>query len=177
MADVPTAALESIRVRITKILPQQIRESVALLTDEQLWWRPNETSNSVANLLLHLSGSLNHYVNRDVGGIAYERDRPAEFSERRPIPREELLRIFDEMMSHAERTLSSLDVQRLGDPSPEPKLYNLLVEDLLAVLTHLSFHAGQIVWIAKMLHDGKIDDVWIRTHRELGGYKKRVKSG
>ncbi len=26
------------------------------LTEEQIWWRPNETSNSVGNLLLHLNG-------------------------------------------------------------------------------------------------------------------------
>lgn len=32
----------------------KLKHSVDLLADEQLWWRPNEESNSIGNLLLHL---------------------------------------------------------------------------------------------------------------------------
>lgn len=158
--------LEALRSRMTRVFPQQIRAAVEPLTDEQIWWRPNEQSNSIGNLLLHLAGSLNHYLNRNVGGIDYERDRAAEFAERRAIPKAEVLAIFDDMVAKAERTFDALTPARLADPSPEPKMHSIVVQDLVNALTHLANHAGQIVWIAKMLRGDAVDEVWIRTHRE-----------
>jgi len=155
---------DAFRSRITRAFPEQIRAAIAPLTDEQIWWRPNESSNSIGNLVLHLSGSLNTYLNRNIGGIEYVRDRDAEFAQRREIPKHELLAIFDDMIAKADRTFEALTDERLGDPSPEPKMYAIVFEDLLAVATHLASHTGQILWIAKMF-EARLDDVWIRTHK------------
>jgi hypothetical protein len=168
-----SAALTSLRARITRVFPAQVREAVSKLTDDQLWWRPNEESNSVGNLVLHLSGSLNLYLNHNLGGIPYERDRAQEFAERRHIPREELLAIFDGMVANAGKTFDGLTVERLGDLSPEPKMNEVVIEDLINVGVHVSTHAGQIVWIAKMLSGGGLDDVWMRAHREGGGWRRK----
>src|SRR5687768_4318028 len=97
-------ALHAFRARITGVFPAQIRAAVEKLTDEQVWWRPNEASNSIGNLLLHLAGSLNHFLNRNLGGLDYTRDRAAEFSERRAIPKDDLVALFDEMVANAVRT-------------------------------------------------------------------------
>src|SRR6185369_18003599 len=97
MSDPLPYALTSLRNRITKVFPAQIRECVDRLDDEQIWWRPNEASNSVGNLVLHLTGSLNHFLNRQIGGFEYDRDRAAEFAERRHVPKDELLAAFDGM--------------------------------------------------------------------------------
>src|ERR1700687_570420 len=160
--------LDFVRSRISRILPAQIRECVDQLTEEQIWWRPNEKSNSVGNLILHLSGSLNHYLNFEIGGIAYQRDRPQEFAERRPVPKEELLHIFNDMVDNAAATLDRITVDQLSNPSKQPKMFASLAEDLLQVATHLASHTGQIVWITKMLREGVIEELWIRTNRELG---------
>src|SRR5260370_15993596 len=109
--------LAFLRVRITKIYPEQIRKSLTALTDEQIWWRPNETSNSVGNLVIHLAGSLNLYLNCNVGGFPYERHRDAEFAERRQIPRAELLAQFDGMVTTAEKTFDSLTPEGLWGAS------------------------------------------------------------
>jgi uncharacterized damage-inducible protein DinB len=162
--------LTFIRLRITKIFPEQVRRSVAALTDDQLWWRPNESSNSAGNLVLHLAGSLNHYLNRNLGGFDYDRNREAEFAERRQIPRAELLAIFDDMVANAEKTFDGLTLASLDEPSAEPERYASRAEDLLAVLTHFASHAGQIMWIAKMLQDGALDELWMKTHKHLGGW-------
>ncbi|HEX3110586.1 MAG TPA: DinB family protein, partial [Thermoanaerobaculia bacterium] len=109
-----TKALESLRIRITKVLPVEVRDCLNLLDEEQIWWRPNEQSNSIGNIVLHISGSLNYYLNRNLGDIAYNRDRDAEFAERRTIPKAELLAIFDDMVAKAERTVDGLTLERLG---------------------------------------------------------------
>jgi uncharacterized damage-inducible protein DinB len=174
---VPDAAsasptLAALRVRITRVFPAQIRASVESVTDEQLWWRPNETSNSIGNLVLHISGSLNLYLNRNIGGFSYERDREAEFSSRGPMNRRKLMAIFDEMVANAERTLDKLTPEKLGGPSTDPARNSYLVDDLISITTHLANHTGQIVWIAKMLHEGALNEVWMRAHKREGAWKR-----
>lgn len=167
-------ALDAFRVRVTRVLPAQIREAVEALTDEQLWWRPNEKSNSIGNLVLHLSGSLDYYLNRNLGGLDFTRDRAAEFAERRSIPKPELLARFDAMVANAERTFDSLTPARLGEPSPEPTMHRVVFQDLINAALHLSNHAGQIVWIAKMLREDAVHETWIRTHKNLGAWKQQA---
>ena len=40
----------------------RLKECVAPLTDEQVWWRPNQASNSIGNLLLHLDGNVRQWL-------------------------------------------------------------------------------------------------------------------
>lgn len=166
-------ALAALRSRITGVFPAQIRTAVASLTDEQLWWRPNEKSNSIGNLVLHLTGSLNHYLNRNLGGLDYRRDRAAEFAERRPLPKTEVLALFDDMVANAGKTFDRLTVESLAQPSPEPAMHSIVYEDIINIALHLSTHTGQILWIAKMLNEGALDELWMRTHRAEGAWRKR----
>ena len=163
--DINQIALETLTRRITKVFPAHIRPCIEVLSEEQLWWRPNDKTNSVGNLVLHLSGSLRHYLSRGVGGMEYERDRPAEFAERGPLPKEELLATFDETIRQATVTLDGFDTSRFTETTDEPN-YNLTVFELiLGVATHIATHAGQIVYITKMLKEGSLDEVWIQAHR------------
>jgi len=164
--------LEALRIRITRVFPAQIRAAVAPLTEDQFWWRPNESSNSIANIVIHLTGSINHFLNRNLGGAEFTRDRPAEFADRSQLPKSKVLTAFDAMIADAERTFTKLTPSQLADPSPEPKLNANVFEDLLGVAVHISNHAGQIVWIAKMLEEGSVDEVWIKTHRSEGAWKR-----
>jgi Protein of unknown function (DUF1572) len=158
-------AISALRSRITRILPEQIRSSVEALTEEQLWWRPNEQTNSAGNLVLHLSGSMRHYLSRGIGGIEYDRDRPAEFAERGPISKTQLLATFDETISQAVEVLDSFDTSRFLAPSDEPAYVPTVFDVIYNISIHLATHTGQIVYIAKMLNEGSIDELWIRAHK------------
>src|SRR5436853_7785001 len=63
----------------------------ALISDEQIWWRANEQSNSIGNLLLHLSGNVQQWIVVGLGGATDTRDRDAEFAQRDAIPRDDLV--------------------------------------------------------------------------------------
>ncbi len=173
MNDVASPALDAIRVRITRVLPAQVRSAVEKLDEEQIWWRPNAKSNSVGNLVLHLTGSLNLYLNRNIGGIDYNRDRDAEFAARGPMPKPELMRVFDDMVAKAAQTLSKVTGDGLAGPSTDPERNTFLIEDLISILTHLSTHTGQILWITKMLNEGALDELWMRTHKHEGGWRRK----
>ena len=169
-SDIKAVALEALRVRVTKVLPAQIRSSLDQLNEDQLWWRPNEKSNSVGNLTLHVCGAVEHFLNRGVGGQEYTRDRPAEFSTT-SMSKAELVAKLDETISRAEQTFSNLATSRLSDPSTEPAYYSTVFEDLFGVAIHVAVHTGQIVYITKMLKEGSIDDLWAQTHRNLGAWR------
>ena len=171
MTELASTTLEAIRVRVTRVLPAQVRKALDTLDEDQIWWRPNEKSNSVGNLVLHLSGSLNLYLNRLIGGFPYQRDRDAEFAERRPIPKAELLRIFDDMLSKAEQSFAK--VGDLMAPATDPEKDDFVIEDLIGILTHVSTHTGQILWITKMLREGSLNEVWMKAHKHEGGWRKR----
>jgi uncharacterized damage-inducible protein DinB len=159
-----TVALESLRGRIIRILPTLIRACVDELSDEQLWWRPNEQANSVGNLVLHLSGSMRYYLSRGVGGINYHRDRPAEFAERGPLPKDQLLAIFDETIDQAAQVFVSFDTSRFLEPTEEQNYVPTVFDLIFNIAIHLATHTGQIVYITKMLKEGSIDELWIRAH-------------
>ena len=69
----------------------KIERCVALLSDEQIWWRPNVESNSIGNLLLHLSGNARQWIVCGLGAGSDARDRDSEFAQRETISRSDLL--------------------------------------------------------------------------------------
>jgi hypothetical protein len=168
-ADPALAVLAHCRLRLAGAFPRQVHAAVESLDDAQLWWRPNETSNSVGALVRHLSGNIRTYVGRDIGGSSYVRDRDGEFHGP-PIPRAALLAEFDAAIAEADAAFAALTPARLAEPSSDPTFYPTVLEDVLNVTIHMSTHVGQMVWIAKMLREGALDDVWRRTHRETGAY-------
>ena len=168
MADTKTldqVALAAFRNRITNILPTHVRSCLADLSEEQLWWRPNDESNSVGNLVLHVSGSTRNYLSRSIGHMDYKRDRPAEFAERGPIPKEQLLAIFDETIAQAVSVLDSFETSRFTDPTEEPDYFATVFEQLLGITMHIATHTGQIVYATKLLKEGSVDELWIRAHK------------
>jgi hypothetical protein len=57
MADVSTLFLDFSRSKLLDQYWPRLRGCVESLTADQVWWRPNEASNSVGNLILHLKGN------------------------------------------------------------------------------------------------------------------------
>src|ERR1041384_800361 len=70
----------------------KIERCLEKLTDEQIWWRANEESNSIGNLILHLCGNARQWIICGVGGQPDHRNRDSEFEQRDVIARDELLR-------------------------------------------------------------------------------------
>ncbi len=80
---------------------RKIKHCVKQLTDDQLWWRPSESMNSVANLLLHLCGNLRQWIVSGVGGAADIRERQQEFDERSSAPKTELMQQTEDAVAEA----------------------------------------------------------------------------
>src|SRR5262249_51688222 len=58
----------------------------------------------------------------------------------------------------------SFDTARFLDGTEEPDYYQNLFDQICGVVTHLSMHTGQIIYVAKMLKAGSLDEIWRRAY-------------
>src|SRR6266513_5335215 len=93
---------------VEDFLPK-IERCLERLTDQQIWWRANEQSNSIGNLLLHLSGNARQWIVCGLGDATDSRDRDSEFAQRGEIPRAELFDRLQLTVNEAVATLARLD--------------------------------------------------------------------
>src|SRR5690242_704683 len=91
----------------------KIEHCVNQLSDEQIWWRPRPEMNSIANLMLHLSGNARQWLVNGVSGAPDTRNRPREFGDRSNKPKAELLAKLQATVKEAEQTLASLNAEKL----------------------------------------------------------------
>ncbi len=109
MSTIGAAFLKESRSLLVGDYLPKIEQCVTGLTDEQIWWRANSSSNSIGNLLLHLSGNVRQWIVVGLGDANDERDRDAEFAQRNVIPRDELLSRLRDTLHEADQTLDSFD--------------------------------------------------------------------
>ncbi len=121
------------------------------LTDEQVWWRPNEDSNSIGNLLLHLSGNARQWIVCSLGGESNERTRQKEFDERSTIPRSELLALARKTIADVDNVLANFDPTLILKKYPIQGTTASALEAIFHVTEHFSMHTGQIILLTKML--------------------------
>lgn len=126
-----------------------IERAVAPLTDAQVWWRPNEASNSIGNLILHLSGNVRQWIVGGVGRRPNERNRQQEFDEREAIPKEQLLERLRGVLHEADEVLASLTEADLTEPRRIQGHDTTVLKAIYHVVEHFSTHTGQILWIVK----------------------------
>jgi uncharacterized protein DUF1572 len=170
-SDLNDIILDALRTRIVGVIPDQIHAAVAPLTEEQLWWRPNDASNSAGIIVLHLTGSVRHFVTHLIGGQPFERNRPAEFEPPQTPSKAEVLQQFDAMIAGVKETLATVRPEDLAGASSEPHRYRSRFDDLYAVSLHMSSHAGQLAYIAKSVQPGSVTDLWGRAHRAAGAWR------
>jgi uncharacterized damage-inducible protein DinB len=129
----------------------KIERCLEKLSDEQIWWRANEESNSIGNLILHLCGNARQWIVCGVGSEPGTRNRDAEFEQRDAIPREELLTLLHSTLADVEKTLHTLDPGTLLDRRQIQGHDVDVLEAVFHVTEHFSMHAGQIFLLTKQL--------------------------
>ena len=135
---------------LTDYLPK-IERCLEKLGDEETWWRAGEESNSVGNLLLHLSGNARQWIVSGVGGATDNRLRQTEFDERSQIPRAELAARLRATLSEVDAVLKQLRPEELLERRRIQGTDVTVIEAVFHVVEHFSMHTGQIILLTKML--------------------------
>ena len=163
MDDVATAFVDRARHYLIASFLPRLRIALGRIGDADLWWRPNEASNSAGNLVLHLCGNARQWIVSGVGGVPDVRRRQDEFDERGPVPRAALLETLEGTFADVDRTLAALDPAVLLERRVIQGREVAVLEAILHVVEHVSHHTGQILWIAKA-----------RSGRDLGLWQVEV---
>jgi uncharacterized damage-inducible protein DinB len=137
----------------------KIERCLEQLSDEQLWWQPNQASNSIGILVLHLSGNARQWIVAGVGGATDTRTRDAEFSPSQPISRDELLALLRSTVAQVEAVLNTLSEDKLLEQRLIQGVQVNVLRAVFHVVEHFSMHTGQIIWLTKLL-----------SHKDLGFY-------
>jgi hypothetical protein len=147
---------------------QRIEHCLDQLTDGQVWLRPREGMNSLGNLILHLSGNVRQWIISGLGGAPDVRNRPAEFAERGPIPKAELLATLRATVVQAQAAIAQA--------SPEAwlrirRIQGFEVTGLGAVfhsLPHFRGHTQEIVHMTRELLGAAYRFAWVPQTKEQG---------
>ena len=124
--------------------------------------------NSVANIILHLCGNLRQWIVSGVGGAPDVRDRPAEFSERRFMPTQELLHRFDEVVDAADAVLARIPDTELLTPRRIQGFDETVLSAVFDTLAHLSGHTQEIVFMTRLQLKGAYQFAWRPATAEQG---------
>jgi hypothetical protein len=146
----------------------RIRHCLGQLTDEQVWWRSQPWMNSIGNLVLHLCGNVRQWIIAGLGGAADVRNRPAEFAERGPIPKEELSSKLDAVVSEAKEVLGRLTARQMLEVR---RIQGFNVSGFGAIFSsipHFRGHTQEIVHLTRLKLGDAYRFAWKPTTPEQG---------
>ncbi len=151
MTDTGEAFIAYARTLLKSDFLPKIERCLEKLKDEDMWWRADSESNSIGNLLLHLSGNVRQWIVSGVGSAPDLRERQAEFDAREGIGRAGLLENLRLTLDEADAVLARLAPSELLERRRIQESEVSLLEAIFHVVEHFSMHTGQIILITKML--------------------------
>lgn len=128
---------------------RMIEKALAEFNDEEIWHKPSTELNSMANLLLHLSGNIRQYVISSLGQEPDTRQRDLEFSQTIGPSKEQLLADFKSTVDQAiSIILAAPESELLRKRTVQGKEHDG-IGIVIHVVEHLSYHTGQIAFWVK----------------------------
>jgi uncharacterized damage-inducible protein DinB len=130
------------------------------LSPEEMNWRPSPSSNTIGNLLKHITGSEAFWIHHVAGGLETNRVRALEF-EIREFPIDEILEEYNRVKEVSSTVIEKLTEKDLEEPhifktqsAPSGDEQQATVHwCLMHAIEHSSQHIGQIYFVRKMYAD------------------------
>jgi uncharacterized damage-inducible protein DinB len=146
----------------------KIERCVGLLSEEQVWWKPNAACNSVGNLLLHLRGNLSQWVLAGIGGEMVHRQRSQEFAATRTATtatKSDLVAGLADVVTRVRRVVREMPAPALGKAVSVQGYDTDGLGVVFHVVEHMGYHTGQIVATTKQLLGPAADIEFYPEHR------------
>ena len=150
------ALIDEVLLRLYDESLPRILKCLDQLTGNQIWWRPNESSNSIGNLVLHLCGNVSQWIGSGLGGFPDTRTRQSEFDEREGILKDELTHLLISTMEQIKPVITKVETEELLRKPTVRTFEESGLTILVHVTEHFSYHTGQIAYITKMLTDNPL---------------------
>lgn len=131
----------------------RIEKCIGELSTAEIWARPNENSNSVGNLILHLCGNVRQWVLSGIDEQEDVRQRQSEFDERGPVANEVLFEKLALLKADVNEAFARITPEKLCSEIEVQGFKESGISILIHIVEHFSFHVGQITYYTKMVKD------------------------
>ena len=133
-------------------LQRLIQELQAFPGTASLWQTAPGVSNAAGTLALHLEGNLREFIGRQMGKIAFERDRPLEFSAR-GVEQAELVARLEAVKASIPKVIAALTDADLAAPNSELYMGQPISRHqfLVHLNGHLNYHLGQVDYLRRFV--------------------------
>lgn len=130
---------------------RMILKSLNDISEEEFWKKPNESLNSIGNLILHLCGNITQYIISSLGEIEDLRNRDIEFSVVNTADKKEVLNQLVHTVDTAKRVIFDTSVSQFLKVRSVQGFTFSGVGVIIHAVEHYSYHTGQIAFWVKQL--------------------------
>ena len=147
------------------------------VSEEQLFWKYNEESNSIASLVKHLSGNMQsrwtNFLTED--GEKSWRNRDSEF-ENDIKSKAEMMEIWTKGWQVLFQALNQIKEENWNDTIFIRGEKHSVLDAVLRQLAHYPYHIGQIIYIGKMVKDADWKTLSIAKNKSVPFIIEKLKS-
>ena len=131
----------------------RIKKCFSEINEKEVWQKPNEASNSMGNLILHLCGNITQYIISSLGEKRDNRDRDLEFSSKGGFSKQQLIDKLSIVVIQSINIINGTsDSEMLR--TRQVQAYQLSgMGIIIHVVEHFSYHTGQIAFWTKQLRN------------------------
>ena len=131
----------------------KIKKCFDELTEEEIWGRPNTSSNSIGNIIVHLCGNITQYILSSLGNVEDKRERDKEFSIQGGLNKKELIDKLQSTIDQAAHIIEGIDPNDMLRIRSVQGYKLTAIGIIIHVVEHYSYHTGQIIFWTKLLKD------------------------
>jgi hypothetical protein len=131
-------------------ISQRLQEVLGRFNDKEVNWRPNQASNSVANLVMHICGNIGQRFGHLINQKPDTRNRPAEFDTKLKKTVPELVQLLQEGFAEIDEILARMPLAMLYHLVQAGENQITIHELISSCAAHYSEHLGQVLYLGKM---------------------------
>ncbi len=120
------------------------------LSEEAIWQKTNESTNTIGNLILHLCGNITQYGIASLQGLEDNRDRDAEFAVFSGYSKSELFQKLKDTVEEAKKSFNNSSSENLLKKRSVQGFEFTGIGNIVHVVEHFSYHTGQIALLTKL---------------------------
>ena len=143
---------KEVELRLLQESIPRIIQCLNTVEAHHIWHKPNEHSNSIGNLILHLCGNVRQYLISSIGGQADNRNRDLEFTAS-GLSRDQLIQTLHALAKEIKDSIPNITEEALIKTRSVQGFSMTGISVVIHVIEHFSYHTGQIAYMTKLLKD------------------------
>jgi len=141
---------------------RMIKISLDSISESDIWKKPNESSNSIGNLIAHICGNMTQYIIASLGERDDYRNRDEEFSMTGGFTKSQLIQKLEDTVKEAKIILKQCNKKQLIKIREVQGFKLSGIGIVIHAVEHYSYHTGQIAFWTKLM-----------TNKDLGFFDGR----